>query len=221
MEDLYKKFGLDMDDESSGNHITYEFEELFNNYQDMSGFGHVVFILIGFLFLFVAFIFLLSFMITYLCHFKRRSCCKCKKTCSYISIIAAMILSFPNFIYAYYSKTKINLTKEEIYQFDHDFNQRTEKNINFMKIRKIILISGVYILYAIYIVHIILLCLFNKKLIIVDDNTNKDIEVNNVNINDANNAANVNNVVNVNNNNNVAYNPLQALPTNENRISEK
>ena len=139
MEDLYKKFGLDMDDESSGNHITYEFEELFNNYQDMSGFGHVVFILIGLLFLFVAFIFLLSFMITYLCHFKRRSCCKCKKTCSYISIIAAMILSFPNFIYAYYSKTKINLTKEKIYQFDHDFNQRTKKNINFMKIRKIIL----------------------------------------------------------------------------------
>ena len=102
IEEFYKKFNLDMDDdEIHGNYITSGFEELFNNYQDMSGLEHVAYILICFAFLFVAFIFLLSFMITYLCHLRRRSCCKCKKVCSYISIIAAMLLSVSNILYVY------------------------------------------------------------------------------------------------------------------------
>ena len=38
IEELYKKFNLDMnDDETHGNYITIGIEELFNNYQDISG----------------------------------------------------------------------------------------------------------------------------------------------------------------------------------------
>ena len=139
--------------------------------------------------------------------------------------MAAMLLSVPNILYAYYAKIKIKLTNEEIYQFDNDFNQKTKKNINFMKTRKIILISGVCILYAIYIIHVIILCLFNKKLIIVDDNVNNIADANNIVINNVNNVDNenndVNNVNNINNVNNNAYNPDNALTTNENRINEK
>ena len=39
-----------------------------------------------------------------------------------------------------------------------------------MKLRKIILITGVFLVYISYIVRFVLLCKFNKKLIIVDDN---------------------------------------------------
>ena len=84
-----------------------------------------------------------------------------------------------------------------------------------MKIRKIILISGVCILYAIYIVHLIILCLFNIKLIIVDDNTNIIFDANNVVVN------NVNIIENENNVNNNDNNPVNDLNTNENRIREK
>ena len=84
-----------------------------------------------------------------------------------------------------------------------------------MKTRKIILISGVCILYAIYIVHIIILSLFNKKLIIVDDNVNNVVDANNVVIN------NVNIVDNVNNVNDNTYNHVNELTTNENRINKK
>ena len=91
-----------------------------------------------------------------------------------------------------------------------------------MNTRKIILISGVCVLYAIYIIHVIILCLFNKKLIIVDDNVNNVVDANNVVINNANNIDNVSvDVNNVNNLNNNAYNPANVLTTNENRINEK
>ena len=64
MEELYKKFNLDMnDEETSGNCITNKFEELFNNYQDLTGLEYIAYVIFGFAFLFVAFIFLLSFMI--------------------------------------------------------------------------------------------------------------------------------------------------------------
>ena len=129
-----------------------------------------------------------------------------------------MILSVSNFVYCYFARTTIDLTEENIYRFEDDFNQKTKRNINFMKARKIILFAGTSILYAIYIVHIIILCIYNKKLIIVEDNVNNVAKVNNVVNNDANNVTDVNNVNNVNNN---SYNPIQALSSNEKRISEK
>ena len=150
IDELYKKFGSEMGEEDTyGNHITNGFEELFNNYQDFAGLGYLMLILLSFLDIFIIFIFLLSFMITYLCHLRSRSCCKCKRTCSYVSLIFAMILSIPFIVIACYAKSKINLTNEEIYQFDHDFNQKTKKNINFMKRRRIILIVSASLLYAV------------------------------------------------------------------------
>ena len=68
------------------------------------------------------------------------------------------------------AKSKIDLPDKEIYSYDPDFNKITRKNINFMKLRKIILITGVFLVYISYIVRFVLLCKFNKKLIIVDDN---------------------------------------------------
>ena len=94
--------------------------------------------------------------------------------CSYVSLIFSMILSIPFIVIARYAKSKINLTNEEIYQFDHDFNQKTKKNINFMKRRRIILIVSASLLYAVYITHFVILCLLNKKIVIEDDN-NKNI----------------------------------------------
>lgn len=167
------------EEDTYGNHITNGFEELFNNYQDFSGLGYLMLILLSFLDIFIIFIFLLSFMITYLCHLRSRSCCKCKRTCSYVSLIFAMILSIPFIVIACYAKSKINLTNEEIYQFDHDFNQKTKKNINFMKRRRIILIVGASLLYAFYITHFVILCLLNKKIVIEDDNTKNINALNN------------------------------------------
>ena len=219
IDELYQRFGLDMDsEENSGHNIIREYEQLFGYYLDWPDLLDILEILISFSFIFIAYIFLFSFMIIYLRHLKRKSSCKCKKAYSYISIIAAMIFSAPYFFFAYIARTEINLTKEEIYIFDDDFNQKTKRNINFMKARKIILYAGTSIVYILYIVHIILLCIYNKKLIIVEDNVNNVMKVNNVVNNDANNVTNINNVNNVNNN---AYNPIQALSSNEKRISEK
>ena len=217
MDELYLHFGLDMySEECYGCDIIKEFETLFGKYQNHEYLYDIM--MISFPFPLAVYIFLLSFMIIYLCHLKRKSCCKCKKNYSYISIIFAMYLSVSNFVYCYFARTTIDLTEESIYRFEDDFNQKTKRNINFMKARKIILILGAIILYAIYIVHIILLCIYNKKLINVDDNINNEFEVNNVIKNDANNVTKINNVDNMNNN---IYNPIQALPSNENKISEK
>lgn len=201
IKELYKKFGLDMDfDSDHGNIITDKFEELFNNYrEDFIGLAHALSSFFSFLILFLVFIFLLSFMITYLCHLRRKGCCRCKKCYSMFTIIFSMIASIPYIYYAFDAKYKIDLSDDVIYSFDDEFNKRTRKNIKFMKIRRIILISGVSILYAIYIAHLLLLCLNNHKIVVEQQGTILE---------------------NNNNNYNVEVNQVQIITTNENRISE-
>ena len=59
IDELYKKFGLEMGEEDTyGNHITNGFEELFNNYQDFAGLGYLMLIILSFLDIFIIFIFL-------------------------------------------------------------------------------------------------------------------------------------------------------------------
>ena len=202
IKELYKKFGLDMDyDSDHGNIITDRFEALFNEYRDsFSGLAIVGSSFFSFLILFLVFIFMLSFMITYLCHLRRKGCCRCKKCYSMFTIIFSMIVSIPYIYMAYAAKYKIDLSDDVIYSFDDDFNKRTRKNIRFMKIRRIILITGVSILYAMYIVHLLLLCLNNHKIVIEIQGT--VLENNNIN------------------NNNVEVNQVQIITTSENRISE-
>ena len=77
--------------------------------------------------------------------------------------------------------------------------------------RRIILIVGASLVYISYIVRFVLLCKFNKKLIIVDDNvTQVAVYV------DTNN--NVDNNYNIDNDN--SPNQAQILTTNENRAIE-
>ncbi len=139
-------------------------------------------------------------MITYLCHLRRKGCCRCKKCFSMFTIIFSMIISIPYIYYAYEAKYKIDLSDDVIYSFDEDFNKRTKKNIRFMKIRRIILIAGVCLLYVFYIAHLLMLCLNNHKIVIEQPG-----------------------IVHENNNNNdynVEVNQVQIITTNENRISE-
>jgi len=199
IKELYKKFGLDMDFDN-GNIITDKFEGLFNNYrEDFISSPHALSSFFSFLILLLVFIFLLSFMITYLCHLRRKGCCRCKKCYSMFTIIFSMIASIPYIYYAFDAKYKIDLSDDVIYSFDDEFNKRTRKNIKFMKIRRIILISGVSILYAIYIAHLLLLCLNNHKIVVEQQGTILE---------------------NNNNNYNVEVNQVQIITTNENRISE-
>ena len=80
-----------------------------------------------------------------------------------------------------------------------------------MKIRRIILIVGASLVYISYIVRFILLCKFNKKLIIVDDNVTQVA----VYVDTNNNVENNYNIYNVN-----SPNQAQILTTNENRAIE-
>ena len=48
-----------------------------------------------------------------------------------------------------------------------------------MKRRRIILIVGASLLYAVYITHFVILCLLNKKIVIEDDNTKNINALNN------------------------------------------
>ena len=202
IKELYKKFGQDMDDEyDHGNTITYEFEKLFNDYRDLAGLGHLLLSFFSFLILFLVFIFMLSFMISYLCHLRRKGCCRCKKCYSMFTIIFSMIASIPYICFAYAAEYKIDLTDDVIYGFDDAFNKKTRKNIKFMKIRRIILIAGVSILYAIYIAHLLLLCFNNHRIVVEQQGT---VLENNNN----------------NNNYNAEVNQVQIITTNENRISE-
>ena len=201
MRTLYIKLGFDPDEEDvSGNYITKKFEDLFNDYLEWSGFAYLVLSFFSFLILFLVFIFMLIFMITYLCHLRRKGCCRCKKCFSNFTIIFSMIISIPYIYYAYEAKYKIDLGDDVIYSFDEDFNKRTKKNIRFMKIRRIILIAGVSLLYVFYIAHLLMLCLNNHKIVIEQPG-----------------------IVHENNNNNdynVEVNQVQIITTNENRISE-
>ena len=80
-----------------------------------------------------------------------------------------------------------------------------------MKIRRIILIVGASLVYISYIVRFVLLCKFNKKLIIVDENVTQVA----VYVDTNNNVDNNNNIDNVN-----SPNQAQILTTNENRAIE-
>ena len=80
-----------------------------------------------------------------------------------------------------------------------------------MKIRRIILIVGASLVYISYIVRFVLLCKFNKKLIIVDDNVTQVA----VYVDTNNNVDNNNNIDNDN-----SPNQAQILTTNENRAIE-
>ena len=208
MEQLYDKFNCDED--SCSNNIIDKFEDIFNDYKEMSGVEHLLYEILGFIPLLIIFIFLISSIINCLCQRCRKRCCKCKKMCRYMYIIAAIVFSVPYLLFAHYAKSKIDLTHEEIYQFDDNFNQKTKKNLKLMKTRRIILIAGVSILYIMYFVHIIILCLLRKKMA-SDENNNTNIAV------DVNNNIN-NDPIRVNNN---AYSSEKNLNTNTNRIEEK
>ena len=91
------------------------------------------------------------------------------------------------------------------------------KILKIMKIRRIILIVGASLVYISYIVRFVLLCKFNKKLIIVDDNVTQVavyVDTNN-HVDTNNNVDNNNNIDNVN-----SPNQAQILTTNENRAIE-
>ena len=197
IEELYKKFGLDYGEEDvDGNYITWAFEKVF----EPNGLGALWYSFLSFLCLFFVFIFIFPFTITYLCHIRRKGCCKCKICYGYFTLIFSMVLSAAYIYYASVAKYKIDLSDDEIYRFDDNFNKKTRKNLKFMKIRRIILIVGVCLLYVAYIAHFLLLLLNNKKIIIEQKGT----------ILQNNNVITENNMVN----------QVQIITTNENRISE-
>ena len=187
MDTFYRKLGLDPDDEQeNGNDITEKFEDVFNQYLDLAGLGFLVLSFLSFLIVFFVFIFLLSFMITYLCHFRRKVCCPCKKCYSMFTIIFSIVVSILYIYYAVDARYKIDLSDDIIYGFDDDFNKRTRKNLRFMKIRRIIMIAGVTILYAVYIAHLLLLILNNHKIVVEQQGTvygNNNINDYNVEVN--------------------------------------
>ena len=168
IQELWGKLGLDMEDEyEHGNFITDKFEALFDEYHDeLSGLGHFLLMFDAFAYLVMNFISMIIFVIPYWCHLKRKGCCTCKKVWSYISLILSAILTIPYIVHAISAKSKIDLPDYQIYQFDEAFNKKTRDNINFMKIRRIILIAGVAILYLSYIIHLVLLVCFNKLIVI-------------------------------------------------------
>ena len=214
MDEVYEKNGnpTDMNEyEYIDDYKTSKFADLFGEYQ-YAGIEIFGFWFLGLLLLILNFLPMIFFSIVYLCHLCRRTCCKCKRGCSYVSLVFSIILAIPYIFYAAYAKSKIDLPDEEIFCFDSDLNEKTRKNINFMKLRRIILITGVSLVYVSYTVRFVLLCIFNKKLIIVDENaTQVAVYV------DANN--------NVNNNNNIdninTLNQVQVLTTtNDDRTNE-
>ena len=201
IRELYQKFGLDMDDDKvTGNHITSEFEDVFNNYQDFAALGFLGLSIISFLILLLVFIFMLSFMITYLCHLRRKGCCRCKKCYSIFTIIFSIVVSILYIYFAAEAEYKIDLSDDVIYSFDDSFNKKTKKNLRFMKIRRIILIASVTILYVVYALHLLLLCLNNHKIVV--EQPGNIIENNNIKAY------------------NTEVNQVQIIITNENRFSE-
>ena len=207
IEELWGKLNLDIgDDKENGNFITDKFEALFNDYHsEFIGLAYFLFMFMSFVLLVMNFISMIVFVIPYWCHLKRKGCCICKKVWSYISLILSALLTIPYIFCAISAKSKIDLPDYQIYQFDEAFNKKTRDNINFMKIRRIILIAGAAILYLSYIIHLVLLVCFNKLIVI--EITGKVIST----------APNNNDEQD---NNNAMVNQVQILNSNENCIQE-
>ena len=229
MDEVYEKNGnpTDMNEyEYIDDYKTSKFADLFGEYQ-YAGIEIFGFWFLGLLLLILNFLPMIFFSIVYLCHLCRRTCCKCKRGCSYVSLVFSIILAIPYIFYAAYAKSKIDLPDEEIFCFDSDLNEKTRKNINFMKLRRIILITGVSLVYVSYTVRFVLLCIFNKKLIIVDENATQVtvyVDANN-NVNNNNGNIGNDNKINNNNNNNIdninTLNQVQVLTTtNDDRTNE-
>ena len=219
MDEVYEKNGnpTDMNEyEYIDDYKTSKFADLFGEYQ-YAGIEIFGFWFLGLLLLILNFLPMIFFSIVYLCHLCRRTCCKCKRGCSYVSLVFSIILAIPYIFYAAYAKSKIDLPDEEIFCFDSDFNEKTRKNINFMKLRRIILITGVSLVYVSYTVRFVLLCIFNKKLIIVDENATQVAVYVDADNNVNNNNENIGNNNKINNNNNIdninTLNQVQVLTT--------
>ena len=87
-----------------------KFEELFGSYHDFEPVAYLILIFSLIVFLIIIFISNFIFIIVYLCHLCRRTCCKCKKTCSYISLIVCIFFFNGIFIKSNGSKIKNRFT---------------------------------------------------------------------------------------------------------------
>ena len=154
MSELYRKNQdlLSEDDKYGHDYKSKKFNAVFGTYDNSMPFIHVLIKILAILFLFANFVSMLPFIIVYLCHLCRRTCCKCKKACSYVSLIFSIIFSIPYLLYAIAAKSKIDLPDEEIYSYDPDFNEETRKNIKNYENKKNYFncwcISCLYIVYS-------------------------------------------------------------------------
>ena len=111
MDEVYEKNGnpTDMNEyEYIDDYKTSKFADLFGEYQ-YAGIEIFGFWFLGLLLLILNFLPMIFFSIVYLCHLCRRTCCKCKRGCSYVSLVFSIILAIPYIFYAAYAKSKIDL----------------------------------------------------------------------------------------------------------------
>ena len=99
MDEVYEKNGnsVDNDGEYIDDFRTSRFSDLFGEYPG-GGLGIAVLYILGLLLIFFNFIPMISFVIVYLCHLCRRTCCMCKKGCSFVSLFFFNLFGFSIYI---------------------------------------------------------------------------------------------------------------------------
>ena len=122
--------------------IIDSFEEIFCRYSDSSGLMHTIYIMTSFAVLIITIIELIILVIIQL---KKVCCGCCKKCCSIFLPIHCLFNMIIYVSFAFTEKSEINLEKDKIYIFDDEFNKEIEKNLDFMKRRKIYLIVCVFV----------------------------------------------------------------------------
>ena len=120
-----------------GNDIIYkEYESLFGKYGPFMLYGLTK--LVVYLFLIIEIAFLVIPILFQTCN----KCCKiCRAIISLLLLIVALFFSIGYLISSFKIKNRVNLTDEEIYIFDDEFNNEIKKNIKTMYDRKIYLIT--------------------------------------------------------------------------------
>ena len=122
--------------------IVDSFEEIFSKYTDSSGLMHAIYIITSFSVLIITIIELITLVIIQL----KKTCCGCcKKCCSLFLPIHCLFNMIIYLSFAFNEKSEVNLEKDKIYIFDDEFNKEIEKNLDFMKKRKIYLIVCTFV----------------------------------------------------------------------------
>ena len=152
-----------------------KFEKIFGRYYDNGALGIGVSKLMSFLIMVITIVVLITAILLKLLYKYCLDCCNCcckwhKKSCIIFSLIYTLLNMIIYLDLAFERKVKLDLTDEEIYIYDGEFNEEIRKNLKFMYERRIYLLVYTIFVMAGAIAQLIIIIIFREPTNKINEN---------------------------------------------------